>query len=166
MWGDFDWKTGTVHIQRDIDYKAHGEVGDLKTDAAYRNVPVPSELRAMLEPHIGAPDEFLFTGTRDGRPLSKSTAERMWLELMESAGLVESIKKDWKQKDIRCRLKPTITPHFLRHHYITKCWEAGLDPLTTMLIVGHADYRTTANIYTHLDTSAVVLGKDALDKVL
>ena len=29
-------------------------------------------------------------------------------------------------------------------------YESGIDPLVAMRIVGHADYQTTANIYTHL----------------
>ena len=29
-------------------------------------------------------------------------------------------------------------------------YESGIDPLIAMKIVGHTDYQTTANIYTHL----------------
>ena len=29
-------------------------------------------------------------------------------------------------------------------------YEAGVDPLIAMKIVGHTDYQTTANIYTHV----------------
>ena len=29
-------------------------------------------------------------------------------------------------------------------------YEAGVDPLIAMKIVGHTDYQTTANIYTHI----------------
>ena len=30
-------------------------------------------------------------------------------------------------------------------------YRAGVDPLKAMKIVGHSDYQTTADIYTHLD---------------
>ena len=43
-----------------------------------------------------------------------------------------------------------ITPHWFRHHYITACVIAGVPPEVTMRIVGHADYATTINIYTHV----------------
>ena len=29
-------------------------------------------------------------------------------------------------------------------------YESGIDPLLAMKIVGHTDYQTTANIYTHI----------------
>jgi len=45
------------------------------------------------------------------------------------------------------------------------CWEAGLDPLITMKIVGHADYKTTMNIYTHLNETHLLLAKREISKV-
>ena len=43
-----------------------------------------------------------------------------------------------------------LTPHFFRHNYVTLLYESGVDPLIAMKIVGHTDYQTTANIYTHV----------------
>ena len=48
------------------------------------------------------------------------------------------------------QVKPTLTPHYFRHNYVTLLYESGVDPLIAMKIVGHTDYQTTANIYTHL----------------
>ena len=48
------------------------------------------------------------------------------------------------------RLKPTLTPHYFRHNYVTLFYESGVDPLLAMKMAGHRDYQTTANIYTHL----------------
>ena len=47
-------------------------------------------------------------------------------------------------------IKPRLTPHFFRHNYVTMLYESGVDPLIAMKIVGHTDYQTTANIYTHV----------------
>ena len=47
-------------------------------------------------------------------------------------------------------IKPRLTPHFFRHNYVTLLYESGVDPLIAMKIVGHTDYQTTANIYTHV----------------
>ncbi len=58
--------------------------------------------------------------------------------------------KDPMSWDILKQVKPTLTPHFLRHNFVTLLYEAGVDPLIAMKIVGHADYKTTANIYTHV----------------
>lgn len=42
-----------------------------------------------------------------------------------------------------------MTPHYFRHNYATLFYESGVDPLVAMKMVGHRDYQTTANIYTH-----------------
>ena len=52
--------------------------------------------------------------------------------------------------DILKCIKPFITPHYFRHNYVTMLYESGIDPLIAMKIVGHTDYQTTANIYTHI----------------
>ena len=48
--------------------------------------------------------------------------------------------------DILKQVKPTLTPHYFRHNYVTLLYESGVDPLIAMKIVGHTDYQTTANI--------------------
>lgn len=165
MWGDFDWDAQIVTIQRDIDYKAGGEAGALKSDAAYREVPVPEELRNILWPMRGHPQAYIFVGERTKKPWAKATAERIWLDMMLSVGLVDEIEKDWKHPDVRSQYKPRITPHYLRHNYITRCWEADIDPMITMRIVGHSDYRTTANIYTHLQEEHINNTRQRLESV-
>ena len=55
--------------------------------------------------------------------------------------------------DIRKQIKPRLTPHYFRHNYVTLLYESGIDPLIAMKIVGHTDYQTTANIYTHVRDS-------------
>ena len=44
-----------------------------------------------------------------------------------------------------------MTSHYFRHNFITMLYRAGVDPLKAMKIVGHSEYQTTADIYTHLD---------------
>ena len=52
--------------------------------------------------------------------------------------------------DILKCIKPFITSHYFRHNHVTMLYEAGIDSLIAMKIVGHTDYQTTANIYTHV----------------
>ena len=48
-------------------------------------------------------------------------------------------------------LKTKITPHCIRHNYVTVCWERGIDPYTAMRLMGHSSIKTTMDIYTHLN---------------
>jgi integrase len=154
QWGDFDWDSCVVHIQRDIDYKAGAVAGDLKTKKSVRRVPVPDALAQILKPLRGPAEAFLFQGEISGAPLSKTTAERIWVELMLACDMVDPIPEDAPKKyrptDVRSLYDPIITPHVLRHNYITMCWESGIDVYTTMKLVGHASIKTTMDIYTHL----------------
>jgi integrase len=152
-WRDFDFNEDQVHIQRDLDYAgsvAHD--GSLKTEAADRYVPIPPELKEKLLANKGDADKYVFH-TKKGYPLPHSSFKRMWYRLMLAADCVE-----WREKkpntsrpeDILKCIKPLITPHYFRHNYVTMLYEAGVDPLIAMKIVGHTDYQTTANIYTHI----------------
>ena len=55
-----------------------------------------------------------------------------------------------RENDILKCIKPLITPHYFRHNFATLLYEAGIDPLIAMKIIGHSDYQTTANVYTHI----------------
>ncbi|MDO5703115.1 MAG: site-specific integrase, partial [Lachnospiraceae bacterium] len=155
-WSDFDFTEDQVHIQRDIDFAGFtAQEGDLKTEAADRFVPIPEELKEMLvplRPKDGGEDQYVFH-TADGRPLSQATFKRKWCELMLASGCA-----DWRiipegsnrPNDILKQVKPRLTPHFFRHNYVTMLYESGVDPLIAMKIVGHRDYQTTANVYTHV----------------
>ena len=72
---------------------------------------------------------------------------------MLAAGCVEwrKIKESTSRPDdILKQIKVTLAPHYFRHNYVTMFYESGIDPLIAMKIVGHTDYQTTANIYTHV----------------
>lgn len=72
---------------------------------------------------------------------------------MQACGFTTDREKKEKQhraNDPINNLESVITPHYFRHNYVTMLYESGIDPLVAMRIVGHADYQTTANIYTHL----------------
>lgn len=150
QWGDFLWEDGLVHIQRDVDFAGTGkaELGSLKTEAANRYVTIPEELYEILYPIRGVGVTLVFPG-KDGKPMGKSTFDNMWISLMLCANLVTEIENP-KYSDLRFRYRSTISPHYFRHNYITILHDAGIDPLVTMRLVGHKDYKTTANIYTHL----------------
>jgi integrase len=166
MWQDVDWDRDLIHIARDIDYKASGQPGVLKNAASDRHVPMPAPLRAILQPLRGLPDTYIAhaPGGPD-RPLSKSSADRLWVRLMAAAGMATAAPEDGKfeKYDPRHKLRALITPHALRHNYITMCWEHGLDPYETMKLVGHASITTTMNIYTHLSEAQMAKTAAKLD---
>ena len=164
QWGDFDWENELVHIQRDIDFTASndGTIGSVKNDTSDRFVPIPEPLKEHLWPLRGMPSAFVIL-TPDGSRPSKSQYRSMWLSLMHAAGLTTLKPEYIEDRDaaLALGLKPPtpslytdydvlITAHWFRHNFATLLFDAGVDPVTAMNILGHSNYSTTANVYTHL----------------
>lgn len=150
QWGDIDWTARTIHVQRDIDYKAGGRAGQLKTPKSNRFIPLPDALSAILSGFRGLPTAYIVQGVKGGT-LSKVSAERLWCELMIACGLVEPAPANkYRDGDPRAHWAPIITPHALRHNFASMCWENGLDAYSAMRLLGHSSIKTTMDIYTHL----------------
>lgn len=164
QWGDFDWENDLVHIQRDIDFSSSNEgvVDSLKNGTSDRFLPIPPQLRDYLYPRRGLPSSFVFIMDDGYRP-SKAQYRHIWLTIMHAAGLTSLKKSFIEDRDAAIALgltPPTpqldhdydvqITAHWFRHNYATLLFEAGIDPVTSMRLLGHSNYSTTANIYTHL----------------
>lgn len=168
QWSDIDFRENQVHVQRDIDYCGSiATDGELKTRNAERYVPLPEELRKMLLCQRGRPEMYIFH-TNDMKPWPQASYRRIWTSLMHDAGCTEEREIDENTRrpgDILKRFKPTLTPHYFRHNYVTMLYEAGVDPLIAMKIVGHADYQTTANIYTHLSAETTKKAQVSMEKV-
>lgn len=62
-----------------------------------------------------------------------------------------------KFKDICSRLGiKNKTPHCCRHTFASLMVRSGVSPQALQRIIGHADYSTTANIYTHLNNGELI----------
>ncbi|MFZ5352540.1 MAG: tyrosine-type recombinase/integrase [Bacillota bacterium] len=48
------------------------------------------------------------------------------------------------------KLSINLTYRLLRHTYATALYDAGIDLKSAQGILGHADFRVTMNIYTHI----------------
>ena len=152
QWGDIDWKNRSIHVCRDIDYKAGGKEGKVKTPKSVRDVPIPTPLYSILSRNRGLPGAYLIPGPGPGLPVTKAMIRAIWIELMVACGLVVEARPDNKYAPwhLTSKWEATITPHYLRHNYITMLWERDFDVYTTARIVGHSNINTTLKIYTHL----------------
>lgn len=150
-WGDFDWDQRMVHIQRSVAFGCARDASPFqppKSAAGDRWVPVPDALYALLRPMSGPAQQLLFS-QGENQPLGESVFRSRWKRLMQQANLSVS-----------------VTPHWFRHHYITSCVLAEVPAEVTMRLVGHTDYRTTVNIYTHIQQEQKRKAGIRLSKVL
>lgn len=164
QWGDIDWDENMIHVQRDLDFVT-GEYGSLKTRAADRYIPIVPPLREYLFPRRGVA-EAPVVSSGNGKPLSVTSATRLWLTLMHESDMTVPIEVGEvnysRGRELRGKVRAIITPHVLRHNFITMCWDMGMDVQLVAKIVGHSDINVTMAIYTHLDKTHVSRAADQL----
>lgn len=166
QWGDIDWQRQSVRIQRDIDDKDGGRAGKVKTKSSVRDIPIPDKLFARLQAERGLPTMYIISGEISGTAIGKTVFQRIWAHIMFDLGLVIPAENaHYHKSDYRSHCQPIITPHWLRHNYVTMCWEAGIDVYTTSKLVGHSRIETTLRIYTHLTERAQQVAADRLNAV-
>jgi len=137
----------------------------LKTKAAKRDVPIPKILADCLRKEREISISEYVIADSEGEPLSDSQFTRIWhyikVRSTKERTLYryvngQAIKKQYKpelgkrcfnRQDIIYRIDFDVTPHLLRHTYITNLIHAGVDPKTVQYLAGHENSKTTMDIY-------------------
>lgn len=145
QWSDIDFENNTIHIQRNIIFQNNQAVikNHLKTKSGMRTIPLLSPLRAALQERRKK-SVYIFSND-DGTLLSETQFNHRMHAYKKATGA-------------------EFTPHQLRHEYATILYEAGVDEGAAQKIMGHADIRTTQNIYTHIRQSKIESAAMLLEK--
>ena len=154
QWKHVDFNNALLHIwQTSVAYNLDGKTSRLintpKTGHSIRDVPIGEDAYKLLmgyklkQKNVDDED-FLFI-TRSKNLYNCATIDTVLLSFLKRESL-----------DIQ------VTPHILRHTFATRCFEAGIDPKVVQVYLGHADVRTTLNIYTHVDNAML---KENISKV-
>lgn len=136
----------------------------LKSAAARRSIPLPPPLVESLTAQKAVAASEYVVCNRSGGAVSATGFRRMWgviaqRTVRDGYALGDKIQNH----NITVTLDFHVTPHQLRHTYITELVQSGADIKTVQYLAGHATVQLTLNIYTHLmtnrpeDTAAQVL---------
>ena len=137
----------------------------LKTKAAKRDIPIPKCLADCLrEVKATSISEYVIADST-GQPLSYTQFQRVWKYVTVRSTKPHNYYKYVNGQSIKCTVTPTlgghqknrpncvyaidfdVTPHQLRHTYITNLLYAGVDPKTVQYLAGHENSKTTMDIY-------------------
>lgn len=137
----------------------------LKTKAARRDIPIPKCLADCLrEAKVTSTSDYVIADS-EGQPLSYSQFKRVWQYIVVRSTKERTYYKYVNGQSIKYMVKPTlgtsqknnprivytldfeVTPHQLRHTYITNLLYAGVDPKTVQYLAGHENSKTTMDIY-------------------
>lgn len=130
LWVDID--EAGIHVKRSLTFPVNqpDDNRELKTKASNRVLPMPDELKAILDdtPKLGM---NVITNTTGGE-MSLSSFRVMWRKITKFVDF-------------------DITPYMLRHSYASTLYRLGVDLKNAQYLMGHTDIKTTLNIYTHIE---------------
>ena len=159
-WDSIDLEAGVIVVRRNLasDEEGHSYFANsVKSETSLRELPIPMPLLNELQSWyarfgctttaglktkvaFGA-DGYLFCHN-GGIPYTMQNLQTVWNRVRKIAGEVDP---DYAKK---------FTPHVLRHTFITRLFERGLDIKEVQYLAGHSDAQTTLNVYTHFDKAA------------
>lgn len=138
---------------------------ELKTKAARRDIAIPNCLAECLrEARASSTSEYVVSN-REGGPLTYTEFRSLWRFIVVRTAKPRKAKKKVGGKYVKYMLYPQlgemarnngkvqytldfeVTPHQLRHTYITNLIAAGVDPKTVQYLAGHESSKITMDIY-------------------
>lgn len=138
---------------------------DLKTKAARRDIAIPECLAECLREAKKESKSEYVVANGEGEPLSYTQFKLLWRYIVVRTARPRPAKKKVGGKYVKYMLYPQlgekaknngkvvysldfeVTPHQLRHTYITNLIHAGVDPKTVQYLAGHENSKITMDIY-------------------
>ncbi len=187
LWTDMDLKAKTITINKSVEIINGKSIvkEQTKTKAGMRTIYIPQKLVDYLTSE-DRENNMLVCPAASGNMMSGSAYKRLWdsylTELNYKFGKFDNILvPDKLNPNLLVKYEkpdsifnphkvpfviPRITAHWLRHTFITFMYMAGVDIITAKEQAGHADIKTTMEIYTHLDSIHKAKQIDKLDEYL
>ena len=155
-------------------------LSDLKTKASKRTIPIPPQLVECLNAVKENSTSDFVIANRDGGALSETQWRRVWGYVRTRTVRERTYYRYVNGQKIKHTVTPVlgeraahnnsvvysidfeVTPHQLRHTYITNLLLAGVDVKTVQVLAGHEHAKITLDIYTHLTYNQP---KDLISKV-
>ena len=138
---------------------------ELKTNAAKRSIPLPPQLLEVLKEAKESSTSDYVIANKDGQPLTYTQFKRLWTYITTRTAKPRKAKKLVGGKYVKYTIYPVlgekarnngkvvysldfeVTPHQLRHTYITNLIFASVDPKTVQYLAGHENSKITMDIY-------------------
>ena len=163
QWDDIDLETGEIHVCHNAVFDG-GKVcvtDTTKTAAGKRTVPMPLPLTTFLRQQKQKSKSKYVICMGNGKPMTRSAFRAMW-KLVEMRTIKEETDPKTGEKqmqklgssprnhgDVVRTLDFHVSPHLLRHTYITRLFDAGLDVKEVQYLAGHKSPDMTLRVYTH-----------------
>lgn len=155
VWNDVDFAKNEIHVHAARAARSQTIKGP-KTEAGIRDIPMRSDLRAVLQPlSIGhSPFDLVFPNSK-GQVAGEESCKFWWDSFCKAVNIYMGAEVTPRGRVVSPVLSSEVTPYCLRHTFATDCEEAGVPLDITKRYMGHAQISTTADIYTHTDNGTL-----------
>ena len=159
----------SIEVKRAVRFEHNQPVTSdkLKTKASKRVVPIPPQLVDCLRQLKTTSSSEYVISNSNGGPLSgtqfknlwhavicRSTSKRLYHKYVDGKRTACSIQGSLGEKAYHRNycysIDFDVTPHILRHTYITNLLMTGVDIKTVQYLAGHSKSKITLDIYAHL----------------
>ena len=135
----------------------------LKSDASRRDIPSPRPLSDILQCEAARSTNVFVVANRTGDALSATGFRKAWdaIRVRSERDVTRTINGEQvvqrlsigdkiPKHNITISIDFHVTPHQLRHTYITELILSGANIKTVQYLAGHKNVKLTLDIYTHL----------------
>ena len=163
-WDDVDFEGMTLSVRHSFDQ--FGNLKSTKTKAGYRRLPLASFVAEALKTHKRAQAAYL-AGKKDseGHPMSQTEDTPVIVNRKRLRMNPNSFASAWR-RDRKSLGVDGWCLHELRHSYLSMLALEGVHPRIMQDLAGHADSRTTMEIYTHVNMDQKRCAAEALESVM
>ena len=146
---DVNLKRKMLTVNKSVFFKGNDPfIKSPKSDAGYREIPIPNSVIAFLRDYISKLDcIYLFT-KRDGKMMTKQSLRCMWDSIIKKMNEAVCTKKELQIGSFKIM---DLTPHMFRHNYCTMLYYSGISQKKAIELMGHSDITMIMKIYAHLD---------------
>lgn len=121
-----------------VDLKNNTITGGNKTDAGKnRIIPIHPKIKPFIVNRYDTKASHLICDEQGKGFTAKRYRDTIFYPILEKLSITKK------------------TPHSTRHTFASKMAQSGANTIAIQKILGHADYSTTANVYTHLDIESL-----------
>ena len=147
-WSDVDLEKKILHVRQAIHFDGNAAVlGDTKTEAGVRSIPIVGVLHAALK-SLSPSQKYVC-----GDQMTLAVFNWGWESYLA-------------KMTVLCGREFRIRTHDLRHTFCSMLYRAGIGVKEAQYLMGHSDLKTTMQIYTHIDRTDIANAAVKLDRYL
>lgn len=136
---DFDFKSGTVKIDKAIAYVKYDEILKDTKNYKHRTVPIPKSVLSDIQRYVSTMDGDIFA-MAPGKRLTKSSLDKMWKRILRAMQAVSEEPIEG------------LTPHIFRHNYCTTlCYKIPAVSINDIAYLMGDSKEVVLNVYNHLN---------------